>query len=122
MSRGLNNRIRRLEHTLEAIPCICPNGADPAVRAVAASRASSGCLTKLKITLSKLKGRKIKAYCAGLCIRAVDSLFDISGGHALFISEPIQRFHRDAQAMLHRENLTLDFVGQTYGRLALAAE
>jgi len=28
MRRGLNNRIRRLEHTLEAISCICPNGAD----------------------------------------------------------------------------------------------
>ena len=28
MSRNLNNRIHRLEHTLEALPCTCPNSAE----------------------------------------------------------------------------------------------
>jgi hypothetical protein len=38
-------------------PGICPNGADPAIRAVAAS--SLACRTKLTVTLSKVKGRKL---------------------------------------------------------------
>jgi hypothetical protein len=38
-------------------PGICPTGADPAIRAVAAS--SLACRTKLTVTLSKVKGRRI---------------------------------------------------------------
>ena len=63
-----------------------------------------------------------KAFAAKLSIQAVDRLFDISGGHALFQSEAIQRFHRDAQAMAHRDILTLDFVGQNYGKMVLGGE
>jgi hypothetical protein len=41
-------------------PGICPTGADPAVRAVAASSgAASTCRTKLTVTLGKVKGRTI---------------------------------------------------------------
>jgi len=40
-------------------PGICPNGADPAIRAEAASSGASACRTKLTITLGKLKGRRI---------------------------------------------------------------
>ena len=43
------------------------------------------------------------------------------GGHALFLSEPLQRFHRDAQAMSHRAGLMLESVGPLYGRIALGA-
>jgi hypothetical protein len=39
-------------------PGICPNGADPAVRAVAASSASS-CRASVTVLLDKLKGRKV---------------------------------------------------------------
>ena len=55
-------------------------------------------------------------------VKAVDRLFEASGGHALLQSEPIQRFYRDAQAACHRETMLLDFAGQAFGRLALAAE
>src|SRR4051812_37285612 len=72
--------------------------------------------------LDRARWVRDKAYAAELCLRVVHSLFDISGGHALFQSEAIQRFHRDAQAMAHRDILTLDFVGQTYAKLALGAE
>ena len=73
-------------------------------------------------SLDRARWVRDKAFAAKLSLQAVDRLFDISGGHALFQSEAIQRFHRDAQAMAHRDILTLDFVGQNYGRLALGAE
>jgi alkylation response protein AidB-like acyl-CoA dehydrogenase len=63
-----------------------------------------------------------KAFATKLSLQAVNRLFDISGGHSLFTSEAIQRFHRDAQAMAHRDVMTLDFAGQTYGKLALGSE
>jgi 3-hydroxy-9,10-secoandrosta-1,3,5(10)-triene-9,17-dione monooxygenase len=72
--------------------------------------------------LDRARWVRDKAFAAQLCLQAVDRLFDISGGHALFNTEAIQRFHRDAQAMAHRDVLTLDFAGQTYGKLALGGE
>ena len=72
--------------------------------------------------LDRARWVRDKAYAAKLSLQAVDRLFDISGGHALFSSEAIQRLHRDAQAMAHRDIMTLDFVGQTYGKLALGVE
>ena len=47
-------------------------------------------------------------------------VFDVSGGHALFLSEPLQRCHRDAQAVAHRARLMLETVGPAYGRVALS--
>jgi 3-hydroxy-9,10-secoandrosta-1,3,5(10)-triene-9,17-dione monooxygenase len=61
-----------------------------------------------------------RAFVVRLCMQAVNGLFDVSGGHALFLSEPLQRAHRDAQAVAHRAGLTLEVVGPTYGRVALA--
>ncbi|MBV9894848.1 MAG: acyl-CoA dehydrogenase family protein [Chloroflexi bacterium] len=62
-----------------------------------------------------------RAFVVRLCMQAVNGLFDVSGGHALFLSDPLQRAHRDAQAIAHRAGLTLEFVGTNYGRLALAS-
>jgi len=60
-----------------------------------------------------------RAFVVRLCMQAVNRLFDVSGGHALFLSEPLQRFHRDAQAVSHRAGLMLETVGPVYGRTAL---
>jgi hypothetical protein len=49
-------------------------------------------------------------------------LFDLSGGHALFDSVALQRFHRDAQAVAHRDGLIMDLGGQQYGRVALGLD
>ncbi len=38
----------------------------------------------------------------------VNRLFDLSGGRGLFDSAPLQRFHRDTQAVAHRDVLTMD--------------
>ena len=61
-----------------------------------------------------------RAFVVRLCMQAVNRLFDVSGGHALFLSEPLQRCHRDAQAVAHRAGLMLETVGPAYGRVALS--
>ena len=73
-------------------------------------------------TLERARFRRDKAFCTQLGLQAVNRLFDLSGGHALFDSEPMQRFHRDAQAVAHRDGLIMDLGGQQYGRVALGLE
>ncbi len=70
--------------------------------------------------LERAKYRRDKAYATQLCLQAVNRLFDISGGHALFDSSALQRHHRDAHAAAHRDTLTMDLAGQDFARLALA--
>jgi len=69
--------------------------------------------------LERAKFRRDKAFTVQLCQRAVNRLFDISGGHGIFDSTPLQRFHRDAQAVAHRDGLVMDLGGRDYGRVAL---
>ena len=73
-------------------------------------------------TLERAKFRRDKAFCTQLGLQAVNRLFDLSGGHALFDSEPMQRFHRDAQAVAHRDGLIMDLGGQQFGRVLLGLE
>ena len=70
--------------------------------------------------LDRARYRRDKAYATSLCLQAVNRLFDVSGGHALFDSSALQRHHRDAHAAAHRDTLTMDFAGPDFGRLALA--
>jgi 3-hydroxy-9,10-secoandrosta-1,3,5(10)-triene-9,17-dione monooxygenase len=72
--------------------------------------------------LERARFRRDKAFITQQCLRAVNRLFDLSGGHALFDSVPLQRFHRDAQAVAHRDTLIMDLGGQQYGRVALGLE
>ena len=73
-------------------------------------------------TLERAKYRRDKAYVTLLCLQAVNRIFDISGGHGLFESDPLQRFHRDAHAVAHRDTLIMDLGGQEYGRVALGLD
>lgn len=72
--------------------------------------------------LDRARFRRDKAFIAQLALRAVNRLFDLSGGHALFDSVVIQRIHRDMQAAAHRDGLIMDLGGQQYGRVALGLE
>ncbi len=69
--------------------------------------------------LERARFRRDKAFAVQLCQQAVNRLFDISGGHGIFHSTPLQRFHRDAQAVAHRDGLVMDLGGRDYGRVAL---
>ena len=73
-------------------------------------------------TLERARFRRDKAFIVQLCLQAVNRLFDLSGGHALFDSVPLQRFHRDAQAVAHRDGLIMDLGGQQYGRVVLGLD
>ena len=69
--------------------------------------------------LERARFRRDKSFTVQLCQQAVNRLFDISGGHGIFESTPLQRFHRDAQAVAHRDGLIIDMGGRDYGRVAL---
>lgn len=72
--------------------------------------------------LDRVRYRRDKAFITQLCLRSVNRLFDLSGGHALFDSVSLQRFHRDAQVVEHRDGLIMELGGQQYGRVALGLE
>ena len=72
--------------------------------------------------LERARFRRDKAFITQLCLQAVNRLFDLSGGHALFDSAPLQRFHRDAHAVAHRDGLIMDLGGQQFGRVALGLD
>jgi len=69
--------------------------------------------------LERASNQRDRAFIVRLCVQAVNRLFEVSGGHALFLSEPLQRAHRDVQAASHRAGLMLEMVGPNYGRVAL---
>ena len=66
--------------------------------------------------------RRDQAYVARLCVRAIDRLFEASGGHGLFDSSAIQRFHRDAHAASHHVGLSWDLLAEQYGRVRAGLE
>jgi 3-hydroxy-9,10-secoandrosta-1,3,5(10)-triene-9,17-dione monooxygenase len=63
-----------------------------------------------------------KAYVVKLCVQAVNRLFDVSGGRALYSSQQIQRIHRDAHALSHRDGFILDFAGEAWGKALLTTD
>ena len=60
--------------------------------------------------------RRNQAYVARLAVRSVDRIFEASGGHGLYDSSPIQRFHRDAHAASHHVGLSWDIAVDQYSR------
>jgi len=72
--------------------------------------------------LDRARFRRNHAYCAKLSVQATNRLFEVAGGHALFASSPIQRFHRDVHAGSHQVALTWDTYAEQYGRARLGLE
>lgn len=71
---------------------------------------------------ARLRYRRDHAYIAKLSVQAVDRLFEVSGGHALYDSSPIQRAHRDVHAGSHQVALVWDTYAEQYGRVRLGLE
>jgi alkylation response protein AidB-like acyl-CoA dehydrogenase len=69
--------------------------------------------------LQRAKYDRDKAWIVHLCKDAVNSLYDVCGAHALFEDDPLQRLHRDANALPHRDGLVVDFAGENFGRVSL---
>ena len=73
-------------------------------------------------TLERARYRRDKAFVAQQCMNAVNRLFEMSGGHAIFESGRMQRFHRDIQAAVRRDGFIMELGGLQYGRAALGLE
>jgi 3-hydroxy-9,10-secoandrosta-1,3,5(10)-triene-9,17-dione monooxygenase len=73
-------------------------------------------LTDLEIA----RTRADQAYLARLAVRAANRLFEVSGGHGLFETSAIQRFHRDVNAGSHQAALTWHTTAEEYARRRLA--
>jgi 3-hydroxy-9,10-secoandrosta-1,3,5(10)-triene-9,17-dione monooxygenase len=69
--------------------------------------------------LEQAATRRNYGYVARLCVQAVNRLFEASGGHALYESQAMQRFHRDVHAGSHQAALYWDSIAEGYGRAAL---
>jgi len=69
--------------------------------------------------LAQATTRRRYSYIAKLCVQSVNRLFEASGGHSLFESEAMQRFHRDVHAGSHQHALYWDNLAEGYGRAAL---
>ena len=72
--------------------------------------------------LDRARYRRNQAYVSRLSVRVINRLFEASGGHAVFDSNPIQRFHRDAHAASHHFGIAWDSIAEDYGRLRLGLE
>ena len=66
--------------------------------------------------LEKARFSRDKAFVVQLCVQAVNRLFDVSGGRSLYLSQRMQRLHRDAHALSHRDGMILDFAGEQWAR------
>ncbi|SUZ49811.1 uncharacterized protein METZ01_LOCUS2665 [marine metagenome] len=73
-------------------------------------------------TLERSRLRRDKAFIAQLCLRSVNRLFEFSGGHGIFESESLQRYHRDIQAAVRRDGFIMEIGGLQYGRVALGLD
>ena len=70
----------------------------------------------------RVRLRRDHAYGSMVATRVAQRLFDASGGHALFRSSPLQRFHRDINAGSHQVVLGWDEQAESYGRHRLGLE
>lgn len=74
----------------------------------------------LPITLEhRARFRRDLAYAARSCMRAVDIIHYISGAHALFEENPLQRAFRDVHAINAHIGLRWDNSALPYGRMAM---
>jgi 3-hydroxy-9,10-secoandrosta-1,3,5(10)-triene-9,17-dione monooxygenase len=69
--------------------------------------------------LDRVRCRRDTAYCAQLCRRAVNSLFQASGGTAIFETSDLQRLWRDANATAAHHGLNWDLKAPDVGRALL---
>ncbi|MFQ6028937.1 MAG: acyl-CoA dehydrogenase family protein, partial [Dehalococcoidia bacterium] len=66
--------------------------------------------------------RRDHVYVSRLCVQSVNRLFEGSGGHSIFESSELQRFHRDLHAASHHVSLFWDFMAMQYTRARLGME
>ncbi|MBT3917624.1 MAG: acyl-CoA dehydrogenase [Rhodospirillaceae bacterium] len=68
------------------------------------------------------RSRRNAAYAVKLAKSAVQRVFEATGGHGIYVSQPIQRAFRDVQAAASHIALGWDFSGIIYGRHTLGLD
>lgn len=68
---------------------------------------------------AKSRWRRDAAYAARLCVEAVDVLYAAAGGSANYLSNPLQRHHRDIHAATGHIGVSWDINAAEFGRVAL---
>ena len=67
------------------------------------------------------QGKRNACFAAQLCLQAVQRLYNIAGGRALFLDSPLQRMFRDCYAAAAHHSLVWESAASEYGRHALRA-
>ena len=70
----------------------------------------------------RLRNRRTHAFAVKLLVQAVDAVFYGSGGNALALERPLQRFWRDIHAAGVHISTNWDAVATMYGQHALGLE
>ena len=68
---------------------------------------------------TRVRIRRDYAFVAAKCVRAVERIFNASGGGANFDSNPLQRYWRDVHAMAAHAGINFDAAGENFGRMEL---
>ena len=68
---------------------------------------------------AKSTWRRDAAYATRLCVEAVDVLYAAAGGSANYLSNPLQRHHRDIHAATGHIGVSWDINAAEFGRVAL---
>jgi alkylation response protein AidB-like acyl-CoA dehydrogenase len=86
-------------------------------KAMAAATAGDQANTDMRV-----RNRLAQAFSVRLLIRAVDAMFEASGGQGIFTAKPIQRAWRDAHAAAVHVSMNWDAVSTMYGQHALGLD
>jgi 3-hydroxy-9,10-secoandrosta-1,3,5(10)-triene-9,17-dione monooxygenase len=70
----------------------------------------------------RLRFRRDHAYISKLSVQAVNRLFEVSGGRALYLESPLQRAQRDVQAGAKQVALIWNTYAEQFGRVRLGLE
>src|SRR3984957_2640773 len=70
----------------------------------------------------RVRNRLAQAFSVRLLLRAVDAMFEASGGQGIFTAKPIQRAWRDAHAAAVHVSMNWDAVSTMYGQHALGLD
>jgi alkylation response protein AidB-like acyl-CoA dehydrogenase len=71
---------------------------------------------RIPTELERMRYYAWRSYMVRQSIRIVDRLFELSGGHALYLQHPMQRIWRDVHATGQHLGLHFEFAMEGYGR------
>lgn len=71
---------------------------------------------------TKLRLRAQNTFAVMQCREAIETLWSFYGANAIYTRDPLQRFHRDAQAINQHFSFNFDIAGSAFGIAALGGQ